>query len=129
MDVRPYYEALGQLLQRYADKLLSPTAVQLLGGDVRRLLDSVVHRMMSERMYLIRAAELRSLGAQLPPAITDEMLVACRQQAARADGKVGLVIEATYGLPAEVHTLEAESIGQEKAEPETQGDDGSAAGP
>lgn len=107
MDVRKTYNALEGILAGFTGKLLSPTAVRLLRTQLREWARKALEDASYERMFYLRARDLRAMGGVLPSEFGDDCLIACRQtRDADGQGHVGLVIETTAALPGKHFFLE-----------------------
>lgn len=117
MDDRRYHNLLDGILASFAGKQLLPAVVRLLRAKLKVWLREALTDASYERMFYLKAGDLRSMGGVIPPEIGDERLIACRQtKDADGEGHVGLIIETTQALPGKQFFLDAGSDDQESNE-------------
>lgn len=108
MDLQKYLDRLHTTLQPRLGVILNADVLNMLKIQVKRILEEAIAEGMRERPYLMRARDLKALGAEVPDSIPDKAFVPCFPPIVTNDptkvdpSQLKLRIELSYLLPADV---------------------------
>jgi hypothetical protein len=108
MNLQPYSDRLHTVIQDRVGRMLSADAANMLKLQLKRILTDGIAEAMQERPYLLRAHELKKLGAEIPDTIPDNAFVPCFPPVVSADptqqkpDELRLRIELSYLMSADV---------------------------
>lgn len=107
MNLQKYADRLHAVLQGRIGRPVTADVANMLKLQLQRILTEATAEAMRERPYLMRAHELKKLGAEIPASVPDNAFVPCFPPVVSSDpaqqkpDELRLRIELSYLMPAD----------------------------